>query len=434
MKTLFHRAAATAAALIAGMTGVAGLSTPAQAANGITFSGSATCVGSQWQVVWKIVNSDTQIGTITSLKAQPEPIDDLPNDGLIPRRSDSGTNGQVVFKQSLPGGTAFSSVAFTVRWTKGSTSNHSANVQLGACGPTTPPCVSADDARFSHTFAIAEGKATATVSVKDGQTLCDPEPVTLVTYFAPKPEFSVPQYKFASETATLSAGTPSVTLTADLPSCNVQADLFFGGEDDVIDEIVEGGPRYDNAKLGSTSGTGSRSAGPQGWYNGGDKACRTPAVEPVSTCDGDVDLNLSNTGELNRDVTFTIRAGEFSSTAVVANGEGRTVTVPHPGTTAITVTAEGMDDFTYVYEKPADCGGGGEPTPQPTASESDSPSPTPTATTTSPAPGQGGGDDEGGLPVTGAAAGAIAGGAAVLLLTGGVLFLLARRRKIKFTA
>lgn len=47
--------------------------------------------------------------------------------------------------------------------------------------------------------------------------------------------------------------------------------------------------------------------------------------------------------------------------------------------------------------------------------------------------GQGGGDDENGLPVTGGSAPVLVGGAGVLGLVGGGLYLLARRRRVTFT-
>jgi hypothetical protein len=72
------------------------------------------------------------------------------------------------------------------------------------------------------------------------------------------------------------------------------------------------------------------------------------------------------------------------------------------------------------------------PTPAPPDATTDS-EPTdsePTVSAPAPAAGAGGG----GLPVTGAAAGAVAGAAALLLATGTVLLVLTRRRKARFTA
>ena len=50
------------------------------------------------------------------------------------------------------------------------------------------------------------------------------------------------------------------------------------------------GHRYGDTKLGSETGLGARSAGPPGWYNGGEKGCHPPAVQPLSQCDGTVGL------------------------------------------------------------------------------------------------------------------------------------------------
>lgn len=67
---------------------------------------------------------------------------------------------------------------------------------------------------------------------------------------------------------------------------------------------------------------------------------------------------------------------------------------------------DGEDDV-VVWERPEDCEDGG---------------------------GQGGGDDDSGLPVTGASTGLIAGGALALLALGGGLYLVARHRRVTFTA
>jgi LPXTG-motif cell wall-anchored protein len=269
------------------------------------------------------------------------------------------------------------------------------------------------------------------VTLDDDIELCAAEPVTLVTYFAPKPQFSVPQYVFAHQTATVSNEQRTVTLAAPLPACNTQADLFFGGEDDIIGEITEGGKRYGDTKLGSGTGPGSRSKGPQGWYNGGAKGCHQPAVQPVPQCDGAVDVNLSNTGEQTKyPVDFTVRAGEFTQTVTVAPGKGETVRVP-AGRGPITVTADGMKDVTYEWQRPENCpppgDGGGDP------GDGNGDGGDGEGDGGGSGTGGGAGDDDGGLPVTGAAAGTIAAGAAVLLIGGGVLFVVARRRRVTFT-
>ncbi|WP_433721552.1 hypothetical protein ACQP2Y_40035 [Actinoplanes sp. CA-051413] len=397
-------------------------------------TGTAKCdtAAGEWTVTWTITNNWTEIAKVDKLTTAPAPVPGLADGGFLNRRQESGTIGKTIFTQVLRNSPAEASVSFVAVWAKTKDADNKATVQLGACEKPEPPCVEQAQARFHHEFAIKDGQATASVTLDDDVELCTAEPVTLVTYFAPKPQFSVPQYVFAHQTATISNEQRTVTLAAQLPACNTQADLFFGGEDDIIGEITEGGKRYDNLKLGSSNGLGGRSKGPQGWYNGGTKGCHQPAVQPVSQCDGTVDVNLSNTGEQTKyPVDFTVRAGDFTTTVTVAPGKGETVRVP-AGSGPITVTADGMQDVVYEWKRPENCpppgdggGDGGNPGgggPGDGSGNGDG-------------SGSGGGDgeDDGGLPVTGAAAGTIAAGAAVLLIGGGVLFVVARRRRVTFT-
>ncbi|GIF35306.1 LPXTG cell wall anchor domain-containing protein [Actinoplanes utahensis] len=382
---------------------------------------------------------------------------------------------------------------------------------------------------FSHTFKVEKGVAVATVTAH--KTLDRPVEVTLVSYFAPKPSYSVPQYVYQSKTAALSQSNTVIELSIEVPDCNTQVDLFFGGQKDVIDPL-DGSRLYGDKKLGEDGFPGNLSEGPQGWDNSGNKACVQPAVQEVPQCDGAVDIQLSNNGKLSKyDVEFRVTATGFDKKVKVAAGKGETVTVP-AGAGTITVTAPGLKDYTYTWSRPATCvpsaGGAndcktvtitvtnpkgnkpakadvtygtetksvvvapntselvtfpaGEPTtatvaypeitgtepetvtitksecPAPTTPATTTPStttPATTAPTTAPAtetPGAtpsetatttsapvdttpvAGNDDDGELPLTGAAAGSIAGGAAVLLLAGVGLFFMARRRKLNFKA
>jgi hypothetical protein len=426
LKNLLPRAAAITAGALLGLTTLLAAA-PAQAdgpTQQVEVSGTAACdtATGEWTVTWLVTNNWTELAKVDKLATTPAPVPGLADGGYLNRRQDSGTIGKTVFRQILTGSPATATVSFVAVWAKAKDSTNSATVELGPCEKPKPPCVTPADARFHHEFAIKDGYATASVTLDDGLELCTPEPVTLVTYYAPRPEFSVPQYVFTSQTATISDDRRTVSLSAQLPACYTQADLFFGSEQDVISEITEKGDRYGDRKLGSRTGPGARSTGPQGWYNGGDKGCHQPEVQPVSQCDGTVDVNLSNPGDQTRyPVDFTVEAGAFTKTVTIAPGQGETVRVP-AGSGPITVTAEGMRDVTYEWTRPQNC-------PDPSPSPSPSPSPTP-----SPAPGDGnGGGEGGGLPVTGAAAGGIAAGAGALLVIGGVLFLMARRRRITFT-
>ena len=166
------------------------------------------------------------------------------------------------------------------------------------------------------------------MTLDDGIELCDDEAVALASYFAPRPQFAVPQYLFDHQTGTITNAQHTVTLAAVLPACDTEADLFVGGEKDVLSEITEGGPTYGDRRLGSSSGSGARSDGPKAWFTGGSKGCHQPDVTALAQCDGTVDVNLSNTGELSRyPVDFTIKAGDFDKTLIVGPGKAETVRV-----------------------------------------------------------------------------------------------------------
>jgi hypothetical protein len=223
---------------------------------------------------------------------------------------------------------------------------------LGLTAFASPAGATDDSKLFTHTFEIKDGKATATVT--PNRDLDVAEEVTLVSYFAPQPQFSTPQYAFQHQTGTLKDKDGVVTLTVEVPDCNTQVDLFFGGKDDVI-EVLDGDRRYGNKKLGEKGNPGARSKGPAGWFNGGNKACVQPVVQPVPQCDGSVDLQLSNNGKLSKyDVQFRVKATGFDQTVKVPAGKGETVKIP-AGAGTITVSAPHMQDFTYAWVRPENC-------------------------------------------------------------------------------
>ncbi|MEU7901910.1 cell wall anchor protein [Actinoplanes sp. NPDC049118] len=493
-----RRTATVLAGALIGLSGVAFVAAPASA-HATKITGVAECdtAAGKHIVTWTLTNDYHADATVAALTTTPSAVEGLQVGTVIPKaeeRYGHRYDGELVVKQVVDGNATEATVSFTSRWAvDGHTDeNNKGSVTLtGPCAPAETPCVQPDKAKFTHTFGKSEEGWNATVTLDEGIKLCEGEPVTLVSYFAPKPQFSVPQYAFDDDTDSITNEQRSVKLEVDVPDCNTQVDLFFGDKDDIISEITEGGKRYGDTKLGSGSGLGGRSKGPQGWFNGGSKGCQTPAVEPLSQCDGTISLNLSNNGVTAKyDIDFTVKAGEFSKTVTVKPGKGETVEVP-AGSGTVTVSAPGLEDVVYNWAPPADCAlpsvvvendcetvtitvenpegvtpatakityGDSTKTVTVAAGKSEKVSfqigdagfatvefagldVEPIKATLADADcesdggsGSGGGDsDEPTLPVTGPVAGGIAAGAAVLLIAGGVLFFLARRRKITFTA
>ncbi|KXK63154.1 hypothetical protein AWW66_04240 [Micromonospora rosaria] len=366
-----------------------------------------------------------------------------------------------------------------------------------ATPPPGPECVDAEKARYTHEFAGREGTAKITLTngpLCAGQE----QDVALVSYLAPSARFATPQYVFDTSVkkfAGVGEGElqqATLEFKVEVPACFTQVDFVFGSE--IIDPLDDDSPRYDNRKIGSDSGIGARSEGPPAWYNGGEDTCvAAPAVEPTFDCEGSVTLALTNRGNIK--TTFTITAsGEYRKDVTVPASEVVNHKLDPANSRNITVTAKGMETFEGGHEQPEDCKQPEVGTPEGTYTSScdemifEIKNPTDGATVTSTftpnkgeaktvtvKPGKtekvtfkaskgftvtvtgdldsggplawtepkdcdetdggaGGGEEEPGLPVTGAAAGGIAAGALALLALGAVLFVVARRRRVHFTA
>ena len=420
-------------------------------------------------------------------------------DAVQPVLTPKDTDGDsVTLTQKVPGGTTgVAKLRVSMKWTKdGQTvlekvtnDQEDGKVDLGtaSCAEQEPPCVEAAKATYKHTFDGPKG--TATVELSGDLPLCDgaKQPFTLISYFAPRPQFDVPQYVYGEpDTDTIEAGKTKIELNVEVPECNTQVDLIWGDDSEVIEEIVAGGPRYGDKKLGSPGAPGNRSEGPAGWYNGGTEPCQTPAVAFAANCDGTVAVNLSNDGKISKyPVEFTVTADEWTKKVKVDAGKAETVVVPAEYAAEILVSAEGFEEKKGGWQRPEDCElptvlvesdcetlavgvenpedvtpvkaevtygdktesllvpAGETKTVSFEAGDATSVKVTFPDLDVEPieavyekpaACGGGGGDDGPGLPVTGAAAGAIAGGAAILLAIGVTLFLVARRRRVSFTA
>nr|WP_230416806.1 cell wall anchor protein [Micromonospora tarapacensis] len=484
-----------AAALI-GLAGAAVVATPA-AAHETTITATAVCdqLSGERLITWKVVNSQPRkAATIKKVIAEPStPVQVLvPGADTVDLEDVAIPGGSFVEAvQRVPGDTANAKLTVKARWGILRKQTNEGAIDLDgdeACKPA-PKCVDASEAKYSHTFDGPNGKAT--VKLEGDLPLCGEEEqyFTLVSYFAPRPKFSTPQYVYGTPDSNFLGGTQTeIELNVEVPDCHTQVDLIWGGVDEVIDPLVEDGPRYGGKKLGDRGAPGNRSSGPDGWYNGGSKNCTTPAATFASACDGTVTVSLSNDGSISKyPVEFEVRGENgWSKTVTVDPGKADNETVvpaENAGKIEVLVDGEVIDNGTYSWERPEDC-------PLPTVT-TDADCETFALTASNPeggvpvnvefsygdqtetrtvepgsaekvafpagedeaalvvlpelglelevvyAPegcGGGGGGEEPGLPVTGAAAGGIAAGAIALLALGAVVFVMARRRRIHFTA
>ncbi|MEU5914093.1 cell wall anchor protein [Micromonospora sp. NPDC047527] len=498
-KLSLRRPLAVLGAALIGLTGVVAVATPASAHH-TTISATASCdqLSGERVITWKVQNSERDKAvTLKRVTAQPSTEVTVPVEGakavplqgfVIPK------GGTVLAVQRVPGDTATAKLTVFGKWKKnGKEATNEGSVNLAAdksCTPA-PKCVDASKAKYSHTFDGPKG--TATVKLDGDLPLCGEgkQWFTLVSYFAPRPQFATPQYVYGTPDSDWIGGTQTeIELNVEIPDCHTQVDLIWGDGEQVIDPLVEGGKRYDNKKLGSPGAPGNRSKGVQGWYNGGDKSCTTPASTFASNCDGSVAVSLSNDGKISKyPVEFEVKGedGWSKKVSVEAGKADNSIVVPAANAGKIEVLVDGkvVENGTYSWQRPEDCPlpavtteadcknfaltvtnpeGGlpvkatftyGDKTETRTVAAGGSEKVTfkagkaESALVTLPdleleleaiytpeedCGGGGGGGDEPGLPVTGAAAGGIAAGAIALLIAGAVLFVIARRRRVTFTA
>ncbi|MEV6813307.1 cell wall anchor protein [Micromonospora sp. NPDC051296] len=495
-KLSLRRPLAVLAATLIGMTGAAAVATPASAHH-TTITGTVVCdqLSGERVITWKVVNSERdKAATIKKVTAEPStPVKVLvPGADAVDLQGVAITRGGFVEAvQRVPGDTATAKLTVEARWDNRREQTNSGTVNLAGDAPCAPApkCIDASQAKYSHTFDGPKG--TATVKLEGDLPLCGEEKqyFTLVSYFAPRPQFATPQYVYGTPDSNFLGGTQTeIELNVGIPDCHTQVDLIWGGVDEVIDPLVEEGPRYGAKKLGDRGAPGNRSSGPPGWYNGGDKSCTTPASTFASACDGTVTVSLSNDGSISKyPVEFEVRGENgWSKTVTVEAGKadnGTVVPAANAGKIEVLVDGKVIENGTYSWERPEDC-------PLPTVTtdadcetfaltasnpeggvpvkveftygektETRTVEPGKSEKVTFPAGddeaalvalpelgleleviyapegcgGGGGGEEPPGLPVTGAAAGGIAAGAIALLAVGAVLFVLARRRRIHFT-
>ncbi|MFG1800140.1 cell wall anchor protein [Micromonospora carbonacea] len=222
-----------------------------------------------------------------------------------------------------------------------------------------PACVSAADARYTHTFKGKRGEASITLV---NGPLCEGEEqaLALVSYVAPSAKIAFPQYVLDKSVKKFTGvgagelGVATLDFKVEVPQCYTQVDFVFG--DEIIDPLTETGPRYNNRKVGSPKGIGSQSKGPQAWYNGGSETCSpVPEVIAQSDCEGNVELTLVNRSG-NAAAAFTITgSGGYTETVSVPMRKIETRKLNPGQAQEIKVAAPGMEDFTGGWAKPEDC-------------------------------------------------------------------------------
>ncbi|MEV0901690.1 LPXTG cell wall anchor domain-containing protein [Actinoplanes sp. NPDC049802] len=165
----------------------------------------------------------------------------------------------------------------------------------------------------------------------------------------------------------------------------------------------------------------------------------TPEATVASTCDA-LTFTVKNP-ENGADLEAVLTPNKGTAQTVTLQ-PGQTKTVVFRASEGLKVTVSGDLDVLngeVAWEQPGDCD-----TPQPPAETTAPPvteettppagEQTPSAPVTTTYTSVADGGDDPALPLTGSAAASIAGGAFLLLVVGGVLFYLARRRKVDFTA
>ncbi len=216
----------------------------------------------------------------TVFKSQSSAVADSSATGAFDAANNTWTFDQLLWSKTA-------TITFTVKVTNAAAAqiSNTASLTSTGCAKTSnevvndvKTCVPNADAKFKHGWDPT--KATAWVKVEGDLPLCDTEPVTLVSYRMPNAtsaNWSTPQYLFDSDTKYFpKTKNAKVELKVKLPACFTQVDLFFGGQSNIINPMVDGGALYGDRKLGpSSSGPlGNRSAGPNtsnAWL--GTKAC-----------------------------------------------------------------------------------------------------------------------------------------------------------------
>ncbi|MBW6437856.1 LPXTG cell wall anchor domain-containing protein [Actinoplanes hulinensis] len=237
-------------------------------------------------------------------------------------------------------------------------------VALGSPATANPatPCTPVAEAKYQHTFDGPGG--TATIELLNGP-LCGEQSLALVSYTAPSAKFATPQYVLDSSVKKFGpAAKGELTVSkldfkVEVPECFTQVDFVFG--DRIIDPLTDDSDRYNDRKVGSDRGEGSRSVPVKGtpkqaWYNGGAGTCAAePVVEALPDCAGNVQLTLINRSTFSQPFVITADGGFTKSETVKVRQEPVVVTVPAANAKNIVVKSRGNELYRGDWSKPGDC-------------------------------------------------------------------------------
>ncbi|MBB2942168.1 hypothetical protein FB565_001881 [Actinoplanes lutulentus] len=339
--------------------------------------------GETWTVTWEVDSSEKFDGKVTSYTAAPTAetvsVSGIEVGTVIPAR------GGLEVKQTIK--TTSTKAELTVtgewqsnKWTYTGTRSGTATLPTGhkgkkikKCAPTTSPSTPVSE---SPSTPVSESPSTPVSE----------SPSTPVSESPSTPVSESPSTPVSESPSTPASESPSASApVSESPSTPVSES-----------------PSATVSVTPSATPTPSESV-----------PAEIPATEPIfvydTTCDTlTVGIEVPSDWPEAITVTFDPTTGE-TQTVTAQPGETKTADFPASEGLEVVATPQGYEDeaATIAYEAPADCDEGGA---------------------------AGGEGDEGGLPVTGAAAGGVAAGAVALLAIGGFLFFAARRRKLKFTA
>jgi len=296
-----RRTLAAFASLVVALIGLALTATPAQAATTpvAELKAYGVCdVGTgEWVITWKLANKDAKSATLSNVSpSQVTALSNIDNGAVVPAKST--LSGIQRFAGSLTAATLSVDATWAYDPAVKVTINGSWSNNGIACS-TTSPCTNIGPAVLKHTFTASNGSPTSSATIwRNGSqpfmSLCAPQKLTLVSYYALSASFALPQYVFDHVAQDFTKTTYELSFQVSMPPCFTQSDFVTGEK---IDPLTNDSGLYGNRKIGSSGAPGNISTGPSAWFNGngtGGGVCANPAATVTPKCDGSGTVHLSN--------------------------------------------------------------------------------------------------------------------------------------------